>query len=308
MHRAVPALALAAAVLTALPAGAQLIPSEKASVSQTIDGTTIAINYSRPRSRGRDSLIYGTMEPWGRAWTPGADDATTIEFNRSVHILGNAIPAGRYSVWLVLREQGPWTLVLDPRADLFHTRHPDSTSQQFRSAITPQDVPQTEVLTWGFPAVRITGVTLEMRWGLKGVSIPIDIIPTFPLSISAADAAPYLGEYQLDGQRLTVEMRGNTLLARIYQAGRSNPTEYHLATTRERSVRSGDDVTGRGGAHQRRHLPAVHPHRRPSDRPRNLGRQPQDRDGKTATLRSPHRPAITRRASGAMDSRGHRAR
>ncbi len=230
MHRAWPttALALLAAAFTPASGGAQLIPSEKASVSQTIDGTTITVNYSRPRSRGRDSLIYGTMEPWGRAWTPGADDATTIEFNRAVHILGNAIPAGRYSVWLVLRERTPWTLVLEPRANLFHTQHPDSNSRQFRAVITPQDVPHTEVLTWSFPAVGITGVTLEMRWGLRGVSIPVDIVPTFPLSISAADAAPYLGEYQLDGQRFTVEMRGNALIARAHPVLSGKPTEYQL--------------------------------------------------------------------------------
>ncbi|MEO5826989.1 MAG: DUF2911 domain-containing protein [Gemmatimonadales bacterium] len=229
MNRSWPAIAsIMLTFLAPTPVLSQLIPSEKASVSQTIDGTTITVNYSRPRSRGRDSLIYGTMEPWGRAWTPGADDATTIEFNRPVHILGNAIPAGRYSVWLVLRENSPWTLVLEPRANLFHTQHPDSNSRQFRASITPQAVPHTEALTWSFPAVSITGVTLEMRWGLRGVSIPVGIIPTFPLSISAADAAPYLGEYQLNGQRFTVEMRGNALVA-IQRTGDSdNPTEYQL--------------------------------------------------------------------------------
>lgn len=230
MKRAWPAIAFTILLIALAPgpAVAQLIPSEKASVSQTIDGTTITVNYSRPRSRGRDSLIYGTLEPWGRAWTPGADDATTIEFNRAVHILGNAIPAGRYSVWLVLRERTPWTLVLEPRANLFHTQHPDSNARQFRAAITPQDVPHTEVLTWSFPALGITGVTLEMRWGVRGVSIPVGIVPTFPLSISADDAAPYLGEYQLDGEQFTVEMRGNTMIARTRQDANEKPTEYQL--------------------------------------------------------------------------------
>lgn len=219
---------IALAVVLPSDASAQLIPSEKASVSQTIDGTTITVNYSRPRSRGRDSLIYGTMEPWGRAWTPGADDATTIEFNRAVHILGNAIPAGRYSVWMVLRERTPWTIVLEPRANLFHTQHPDSNARQFRAPITPQDMAHTEVLTWSFPEVGITGVTLEMRWGLRGVSIPVGIVPTFPLSISAADAAPYVGEYELDGQRFNVEMRGNAMIARAHHPDGEKPTEYQL--------------------------------------------------------------------------------
>ncbi|MBX9648146.1 MAG: DUF1971 domain-containing protein, partial [Xanthobacteraceae bacterium] len=48
---------------------------------------------------------------------------------------GVAVPAGKYSIWTVVRQNGPWTFVLDPRADLFHTVHPDSTAQQIRFPI-----------------------------------------------------------------------------------------------------------------------------------------------------------------------------
>jgi hypothetical protein len=68
-------------------------------------------------------------------------------------------------VWLVLREHEPWTFVLDPRDSLFHTEHPDSTPQQLLAPITPVDVAHTEALTFDFPSITNTGVTLRFRWG-----------------------------------------------------------------------------------------------------------------------------------------------
>jgi hypothetical protein len=85
--------------------------------------------------------------------------------------------------------------VLDPRDTLFHTDHPDSTAQQLRMSFTPKAVAHTEVLTWEFPAVSTTGATLEFRWGTMGASFPIVVPPSLPLTVSDADAAPFVGEY-----------------------------------------------------------------------------------------------------------------
>lgn len=163
-------------------------------VAQTIDGTRMTIDYSRPRARGRTN-IYGGMEKWGTTWTPGADDATTLEVSNPITILGMKVPKGRYSVWFVLREREPWSLVLDPRDTLFHTDHPDSTAQQLRTTFTPKEVAHTEALTWEFPAFGTTGATLDFRWGTTGASFPIVVTPTLPLTVSAEEAAPFIGEY-----------------------------------------------------------------------------------------------------------------
>ncbi|HRZ10013.1 MAG TPA: DUF2911 domain-containing protein, partial [Gemmatimonadales bacterium] len=103
------------ALLLLVPAGlsAQMRASERGSVSQTIDGTTITIDYSRPQVRGRDSL-FGGVEKWGAVWTPGANYATTLEVNRPLKIDGHPVAPGKYSLWLVL-QPGEWTMVIDPR-------------------------------------------------------------------------------------------------------------------------------------------------------------------------------------------------
>ena len=80
-------------MLAALPTGAagQVRASELGTVSQIIDGTRIAIEYSRPRARGRNDLFGGEIK-WQEVWTPGANFATTLEVSRDVRIDGHPVP------------------------------------------------------------------------------------------------------------------------------------------------------------------------------------------------------------------------
>ncbi len=68
-----------AAVSMALPQtlDAQIRASERSTVSQTVDGTVITIDYSRPQLRGRTDR-WGGEVPWGKKWTPGGNWATNI--------------------------------------------------------------------------------------------------------------------------------------------------------------------------------------------------------------------------------------
>ena len=68
-------LAVGSALAIASHACAQAMASEKGSVIQTVDGTTITIEYYRPVARGRTP--FPDVVHWGRMWTPGANWATT---------------------------------------------------------------------------------------------------------------------------------------------------------------------------------------------------------------------------------------
>ena len=97
-----PSLAAAVALvcLTSL-ASAQGMPSEKGSVAQTIDGTTITIEYyTSGRARGRTPFpdvgcIGAECGRLGRNW------ATTLDVDKPVHLNGNAISKGKFSpLWI----------------------------------------------------------------------------------------------------------------------------------------------------------------------------------------------------------------
>jgi len=173
---------------------AQMRASERGAVSQTIDGTVITIDYSRPQVRGRDSTIFGSFVHWGEIWTPGANYATTLETNRPLKVDGHPVAPGKYSLWLVVQPD-EWTMVIDPRVHLYHWPEPDSTADQLRFKVRPGTGPFTETLTFTFENVRGDEGNLVLRWGTTQVTFHMEVEPKHKLTIAEADARPYLGTY-----------------------------------------------------------------------------------------------------------------
>lgn len=177
------------------PMRAQVRLSERGSVSQTIDGTVITVDYARPQVRGRKT-IFGGFVHWKEVWTPGANLATTLQTNRPIKLDGHAIAPGKYSVWFKV-EPAQWTMVLDTNSHLYHTEPPDSTAGQMRWIVHPGEGPFTEILDFSFAEVRPTGGTLQLRWGTTSLAMKIEVEPKHPLTIAESDAAPYLGTWRL---------------------------------------------------------------------------------------------------------------
>jgi hypothetical protein len=191
-----PAVVAALLAFSVADTGAQVRASEIGTVSQIIDGTRIAVEYSRPRARGRDTLFGTRAVRWGEVWTPGANWATTLDVNRNITINKRPVPKGKYGVWMVVRENRNWTLVLDDNERRFHMDPPDTTKVSIRIPVRADAAPFTEVLTWSFPELRMNGATLVMAWERVRVPLDIEVEPSLDSKLPAADAAPYLGQYR----------------------------------------------------------------------------------------------------------------
>jgi hypothetical protein len=180
----------------ASPAAAQIRASELAAVSQTIDGTRLNIEYSAPRARGR-TVLFGSKKAvqWNEVWTPGANYATTLETNKPITLDGHAIPAGKYALWMTVRANGAWTMMLDPDAHRFHEDRPDSNANQIRFMVHPTVGAFEDVLQWRFSKLSATGATLSMAWGTTHVAMKVGVTPSMRMTTPADEAAPMLGRY-----------------------------------------------------------------------------------------------------------------
>jgi hypothetical protein len=188
-------LVIAAAVVFAPAAHAQIRASERGSVSQTVDGTTIAVDYGRVQARGRDSL-FGKVVRKDEVWTPGANQATTFHVTKDVTVAGKALPAGRYSVWMVSDPAAPWTLYFHRNAGLFHTQHPKVTEMALAVPLEhTTGAEHVEVLTFDFPRVSRSTTELRLRWGRTIVPIEIGVTPTLARALTAEEAEQYVGSY-----------------------------------------------------------------------------------------------------------------
>jgi hypothetical protein len=187
-------LLFAALTFVTLPATAQIRASELSAVSQTIDGTKISLEYSRPRARGRAPLFGGVVR-WGEVWTPGANYATTLEVNKEIRLEGHPVAKGKYSMWFAVRKDGNWTLVLDPDFHRFHMEPPDSNAKQIRLPVHPVTAPFEEVLRWQFDGLEVSGATLVMHWGPTAVPMKLDVTPSLRMQTPAVEGAPFVGRY-----------------------------------------------------------------------------------------------------------------
>jgi hypothetical protein len=180
-----------------LPLHAQIKRSEKATVSQVINGTTISLEFYRPVARGRDSL-FGSVVHWNETWTPGANWATTLETDKEIRLNGHVIPKGKYSIWMITARDSAWTFFLSKNARLFHTRRPRNTNDDLvRFRVTPGSAPHMEALMWYFPTIQRDSALLRMHWGTTVVDLRVHTQATERPVLSGEERAGYLGDFLL---------------------------------------------------------------------------------------------------------------
>ena len=83
--------------------------SPKETVKGAVDGVNVEIVYCKPSARGRKML--GEKEPYGQVWRTGANDATTIEFDKNVKIEGKDLPKGKYELFTIPGETD-WVIII----------------------------------------------------------------------------------------------------------------------------------------------------------------------------------------------------
>jgi hypothetical protein len=121
-RRAFVASALVAALV--VPAGLVAAQQKRASphetVKATIDGANISVTYGRPYVKGRK--IFGGLEPYGKVWRLGADEATILETDKALMIGPVHVNPGKISLYAQLDEKA-WKLVLNKQVGQWGTEY-----------------------------------------------------------------------------------------------------------------------------------------------------------------------------------------
>jgi len=163
---------LSLAALLALPALAQRgddskRKSKNGHVDGKVDGVRVVIDYGRPEARGRD--IWGTLVPWNEVWRTGADEATTVHFDRDVVVAGQPLAAGRYSLFTIPQQSGTWTVIFNKVADQWGAFKYDSSQDALRVSVqTASHDPAVEALTF-----TLEGDHVVLRWEKLELAIPV---------------------------------------------------------------------------------------------------------------------------------------
>ncbi len=165
-------LTLAAVLVAAAPLTAQPRASQHGSVSQTVNTTTITLEYDRPVLRGRS--VFGDILDYDVVWTPGANRATWIEFTHPVRVEGAVLDAGRYGIWMIPHQDEPWEIIFVRDWDTHHSFFP-AESEVARVRVPPERGAHMETLAFYFPVVGPYEATLRMHWGEIAIPLRIEV-------------------------------------------------------------------------------------------------------------------------------------
>ena len=127
--------------------------------------------YSRPHRQGRK--IFGGLLKWGEPWRLGANEATEIEFFRSVTIQGKRVGPGRFVMYAVPQEK-EWSIILNSNTYSWGLKQ-DSTKDVHQFRVPVQATPSTvEDFTIVFQRTG-TGADLVIAWEDVVARLPITI-------------------------------------------------------------------------------------------------------------------------------------
>jgi hypothetical protein len=135
-------------------------------VKGTVAGANISIRYGSPYVKGRK--IWGGLEPYGKVYRAGADSATTFTTDKAITVEGKALPAGKYSFFVIPVEKGKWTVIFNKTAEQWGAFEYKEAQDQLRVMVTPKAHAMSESLTYV-----ITKNGFSMDW--DKISIPVSI-------------------------------------------------------------------------------------------------------------------------------------
>jgi len=109
--------------------------SPKKEAIGTIGDVNISISYSAPSVKGR--TIWGKLVPYGKVWRAGANENTTITFDKDVIINGMELAAGKYGCFIIPIEEGDWTLIFNKKNDAWGAKSYNQEEDALRINSTP---------------------------------------------------------------------------------------------------------------------------------------------------------------------------
>jgi hypothetical protein len=142
--------------------------SPQATVEGKLGAAKVKIVYCQPAARGRK--IMGGLVPYGEVWRTGANDATTIEFDKAVKIEGKDLAAGKYSLFTIPGEE-EWTIIINKDAKQWGAFKYKQESDVLRVTVKPtKTASSVEAFTIGLgkDEVKLSWENTAVAFKVKG--------------------------------------------------------------------------------------------------------------------------------------------
>jgi len=136
----------------------------------TTESKFIKVSYGQPSKRGR--VIFGPegLEPYGKVWRTGANQATEITLTKDGKFGGTPIKAGTYTLFTIPDEK-EWTVILNSQLGQFgafeYNKYKDNNVLEVKVPARRLSKP-VEKLT-----ITPTDKDLKIEWDQTSVAVPV---------------------------------------------------------------------------------------------------------------------------------------
>jgi hypothetical protein len=138
----------------------------------------ITATYSRPSKKGR--LIFGeesagALQPYGKYWRMGANQATVFSTNRDLMINGQHLKSGQYSMHAYPGKEN-WQIVLNSDFNRWGNKAPETSTDVLTTLVPANNsAPFSEQFTIIFEPEGSNLVNMKLWWDHTEVKIPLTI-------------------------------------------------------------------------------------------------------------------------------------
>lgn len=158
-------LVLVAAPLLAVRGDDSQRKSKNGHTEGEIAGVKIVIDYGRPVAGER--AIWGALVPYDKVWRTGADEATTISFDKNVVVEGKPLAAGTYALFTIPGRER-WTVIFNKTAEQWGAYKYDAAEDALRVEVAPAAHEPVDPLTFA-----VNGQKVVLTWGTVAVELRV---------------------------------------------------------------------------------------------------------------------------------------
>lgn len=148
----------------------QLRKSPMAIAKYQSNAVYIKAVYGQPSKRGR--VIFGELEPYGKVWRTGANEATEVTFTKDVKIAGKPLKAGTYTLFTIPNPD-KWTVIINSELGQWgaYKYEKEKDLLSFEVPVTKPEY-RYEAFTIEFEETK-AGADMELLWDTTRVAIPL---------------------------------------------------------------------------------------------------------------------------------------
>ena len=149
-------------------------PEAKANFSE--NGLNIEINYCRPYKKGRTIFsepAEKVLQPYGKYWRMGANEATTFDCNKAIIINGQELSAGKYQIYAVPNKES-WDILFNTEWDRWGATEASHKTDVLKTNISVNnEAPFEEQLLISFDKKDSTGnAFINIHWDKTLAKVP----------------------------------------------------------------------------------------------------------------------------------------